>query len=74
MTSIRSPRLRLSMQGATLAVVITLLFPVPWPGAAQGHGPESVPKIPGTPTGTEIYAGIVDVAWNEGKGRTYTPT
>ena len=68
MTSVRSPRLRLSMLGATLAVVITLLFLVTWPGAAQGNGPESVPKIPGTPTGPAIDAGIVDVEWNEVEG------
>ena len=53
---------------APVVVAIVLVVAGPFGVHAQGNDPASVPATPDKPTGKAIWAGIVDMEWNEVAG------
>ena len=50
---------------AMLAVGLAVLLAGALPASAQGAEPQRVPDAPDKPTGKAIYAGMVDLEWND---------
>ena len=67
--SFQLPSLRMTIRAVTvlamLAVGFAVLLAGGLPASAQGAKPQKVPDAPDKPTGQAIYAGMVDLEWND---------
>ena len=62
----RLPSLRMTSRAVmVLAVGLAVLLAGALPASVQGAEPQKVPDAPDKPTGKAIYAGMVDLEWND---------
>ena len=64
--TLRLPSLRMTSRAVmVLAVGLAVLLAGALPASVRGAEPQKVPDAPDKPTGKAIYAGMVDLEWND---------